>query len=205
MVSNLRRELDLQRKERTKNTLMGAASIVFREKGYHRALVTDIVKHAEVGQGTFYRHFKDKRTIFEALFDHLITSLMEDFSEMQMKLPETYEAYIEGSRQAVERFAGSCIENRDLLLLFLTDGPTIDEAFADRIEEVINGFAAIAAYILEHAIQAGFARPCDSAIVSQFLVGITLRLIHQKSNVDKAQLAKVLAEVIDFSFFGFGK
>ena len=51
MPSAYRKKRDQERKERTRNQLLLAATKVFARRGYHKALITHIVTEAGVGQG----------------------------------------------------------------------------------------------------------------------------------------------------------
>lgn len=56
------------RGQRTRATLVDAASGCFSEYGYQATRIADIVGRAGVSQGNFYRHFESKKEIFlEAL------------------------------------------------------------------------------------------------------------------------------------------
>ena len=49
-----------QKKEQKKEGLLEAAYQLFLEKGVNKTSVDEIVKKANVAQGTFYRYFHDK-------------------------------------------------------------------------------------------------------------------------------------------------
>jgi len=46
---------------------MGAALELFLERGYDEPSINEITKRADLGAGTYYLHFKDKRGLYEAL------------------------------------------------------------------------------------------------------------------------------------------
>ena len=52
---------------RRRAQISGAARKVFAEKGYHSAQIADIARELEIGHGTVYRYFKDKRAVFIAV------------------------------------------------------------------------------------------------------------------------------------------
>jgi AcrR family transcriptional regulator len=59
------------RGEATRQKVLEAAELVFGEKGYHGASVTEITRAAGVAQGTFYLYFPGKKEIFLDLVDAL--------------------------------------------------------------------------------------------------------------------------------------
>jgi AcrR family transcriptional regulator len=204
MVTNLRKIKDEERKERKKQALMDSALAVFSRKGYHDTLISDIVAEAHAGQGTFYRHFTSKRELFEALTVRFVESLISQFQDFSSNLPTTVAEYREASLRAIVRMAGLLQENREFVLLLLRDGPAIDRQFELRLEELLEEFASLARFYLDHAVRGGFARPCDSKAVAQCLVGIGRRLLDVtlRQELSAEELAKLLVEVIDFAFLG---
>jgi AcrR family transcriptional regulator len=201
-----RRLRDDQRKQATRRRLLDAAARVLVRDGYHGAVISDIVAEAGVGQGTFYRHFKDKRDVLTTLFEDFIARLFAQFSPMSERLPANVEEYHDTSLAAVRRAAAIAEEHLDLIRLFIWEGPAIDRAFEEQLEAVYDRFAALAQYFLDYAIAEGFARPCDSAVVSQALVGMGLRLLKSATQGALATRPReqVIAEAVALAFHGFG-
>ena len=63
-------------KEATRQRILEAAEEVFAEKGYHGAVVDDIVRTADMSKGGFYFHFPNKQGIFLALMEALTPRLI---------------------------------------------------------------------------------------------------------------------------------
>src|SRR5947209_8619890 len=63
-------------KEATRQRILEAAEEVFAEKGYHGAVVDDIVRTADMSKGGFYFHFPNKQAIFLALMEALTPRLI---------------------------------------------------------------------------------------------------------------------------------
>ena len=59
------------RGEATRQKVLEAAELVFGERGYHGASVTEITRAAGVAQGTFYLYFRGKKEIYLDLVDSL--------------------------------------------------------------------------------------------------------------------------------------
>ena len=62
-------------KDATRQRLLDAAETVFAEKGYHGAVVDDIIRASDSSKGGFYFHFPNKQAIFLALVDALVPKL----------------------------------------------------------------------------------------------------------------------------------
>jgi AcrR family transcriptional regulator len=204
--SEFRRKADERRKERRREELLDAAAAVFTKQGYHRALVSDIVAQAGAGQGTFYRYFRDKREVFEALFDRFIESVLGQFSEMSGNPPRSLAEYRDQSVAAIQRVAALAERERALVLLIVREGPTVDAAFEKRLGEFYERLALLAQTYLDHAVRSGFARPCRTSAVSQGLVGMGFWVAQQWWNgrLGDVGLERLIEEMVDFAFQGFG-
>ncbi|MCP5059245.1 MAG: TetR/AcrR family transcriptional regulator [bacterium] len=206
MVSELRKRSDAERRARTRLALVEAAGKVFVRRGYHDTQISDIVSEIGVGQGTFYRHFDGKRAIAGALFEQLAESLLAEFTPMSAPLPSGVEEYREASVAAAVRAAQALRSKRHLALLFLRQGASIDLELDGQRAEILDRFAALARFHLDRAIAGGFARACDSEIVSQAIVGMALRQLDLwlGGSIDDHQVEAAARELVEFAFRGFG-
>lgn len=64
----------------TVRTLVEAGAVQFRERGYHRTSVDDIVAEAGVARGTFYKYFSEKKDLLVALSAEAIIATV-DFAD----------------------------------------------------------------------------------------------------------------------------
>jgi len=204
MPSALRMQKDMKRKLNTRQKLLDASTFVFKKDGYHKTLISDIVKEAGVGQGTFYRYFKDKSDIFESLMEVFTDSLIDEFSDMSANLPMNADEYREASFEALERMAAIIEEHRDIFYLFLKEAPSVNKELEETIEMIFDRFAGLAKHYLDHAIAHGFARPCRTDVVSQSIVGIAIRMMNIWWNdaFKDLSMEQMLKEALDFAFMG---
>jgi len=66
-----------RRASRTRKSLLQAALAVFSEKGVDATTIGDITERADVGKGTFYRHFRDKYEVVIALVEGAVDLLLD--------------------------------------------------------------------------------------------------------------------------------
>lgn len=59
-----------QRGQETLDNLCAAAERVFFKKGYHASTIKDITEEANIGLGTFYIYFGDKKSLYEYLLSN---------------------------------------------------------------------------------------------------------------------------------------
>ncbi|MCX7957824.1 MAG: TetR/AcrR family transcriptional regulator [Deltaproteobacteria bacterium] len=204
MISELRRAKNNEKKNLTREKLLNAAKNIFAEKGYHNTIVSEIVKRAGVGQGTFYRNFIDKRDIFENLLNELMEKLLLSFSDMSSDLPKNSSEYRDASVRAIRKMIETVIANRELVSIFIKEAVTVDRELERKIFELQMKFAQVAKYYLDHAIKNGFARKCDSDIVSKSIVGLGFSFLHMWLGgfIDEKDIDRIINEVVDFAFLG---
>ena len=205
MPSLLRQRRDHERRQATRERLLQAAATVFADKGYHRTLVSDIVTEAGVGQGTFYRCFDTKRAVFGTLQEQLFDELLGQFSDMQAHPPTDVAGYRRSSLAAIRRLVAVLEARRDVASLMLREAPSIDREAEQALTRMLDGFAEVARYYLDRAIEQGFARPCNSAVVAQSIIGIAMRHLRRWTDgaYAGADLDELVGEVVDFAFLGF--
>lgn len=76
-----------ERRAETRVRLLEAAFRVFVRSSYAETAVNDILAEAGVGRTSFYKHFPDKLTLAEALFEDLMPDLSEAYAEIAICAP----------------------------------------------------------------------------------------------------------------------
>jgi len=203
-TSSFRKQQDKKRKIETRKQLVKAATRVFARKGYHKTLISEIVAEAGMGQGTFYRHFHNKRDIFQTLLDSFTDQLFDQFTEMSAHLPTNKKEYREASLKALHRVAGLIEKNRRICLVVLREAGTIDGDIADSVAAVYHRLSQLAQYYLDYAITNGFARPCRSDIVARAIVGMGVHMVETWLSGHHQDLTteNLVTEIVNFAFSG---
>jgi AcrR family transcriptional regulator len=80
---------------RTRRKLLGAALAIFYERGVDATTIEEITERADVGKGTFYRHFTCK--------EDLVLALAEDASDRLIKLLQGSKKPPTGLQDVLER------------------------------------------------------------------------------------------------------
>lgn len=76
------------KKARTRARLMDAATIVIATRGLDAASVQEIAQQADVANGTFYSHFRDKEEIVAAVVDGIATAIARQMDEGSQQLQD---------------------------------------------------------------------------------------------------------------------
>lgn len=70
-------------KEKRRESILGAAFLIFSRKGYHSTKLSDIARASGIGQGTLYYYFPTKEEIFWGVYEMMMARLEE---EMRTKM-----------------------------------------------------------------------------------------------------------------------
>ena len=104
-----------RRSLRTRRRLMDAALSLFSEKGVDATTIEEITERADVGKGTFYRHFKSKHAAMVALVQEAVDHLLERIGSIGSERKNLSEA-IEHLVKALSEFF--CERQEEFLLMF---------------------------------------------------------------------------------------
>jgi AcrR family transcriptional regulator len=106
-----------RRAQKTKRKLLNAALHLFSTNGVDPTSVEEITDHADVGKGTFYRHFSGKEDLLDELLDDSVTRLQKAITTACQGQPGL-NAMLDRLFEANLRFFTGNREN----LLLLVDG-----------------------------------------------------------------------------------
>ena len=158
-----------RRRERTRADLLAAAARVLAEKGLHRTKIADIAAAADVGVGTFYLHFPDKETLFDAVVEDTVRRLKATVDTARAKARTPVEQ-IHAANAAFFRFAD---ENRAVFKIVFGHAA----AYEDLIRRAQALFIADVEDTVRGGIAAGVFAPLPPALVAQAVIGMATQVI----------------------------
>src|SRR5678816_4583921 len=123
----------------TRERILHAALTVFARKGYHKALVDDIVRASRTSKGAVYHHFPNKEALFLALVDEFAGRLpgaAGDATAGAQGALGKVEAALTAGLESVER-------RRQLAPLLLLESVSLGPAYRAMRLEVDVRFAAL--------------------------------------------------------------
>lgn len=138
-----------RRVSKTRNRLLKGALSVFSEAGTEAATIEMITQRADLGKGTFYRHFADKNEIIGVLIEQCVNDLLEAISR-EARQPRSLQEALDGLVNGHAEFLLSrreeyimLFESRMLLKLDRGLAPDVErpyENYLHRIEELVRPF-----------------------------------------------------------------
>jgi AcrR family transcriptional regulator len=133
-----------RRTDRTRARLLDAALEVFSERGYDGASLAEITARADLGTGTLYLHFRDKRSIYEAMVRRIGLLVRERWLGARAA-----ERAVQGDVAGEVRLLCKVIieswsqANPALMRLILLDGPPPETWFMEDVGRVIAPVLAL--------------------------------------------------------------
>lgn len=156
-----------RRSRETRHKLLNAAERIFLEKGYDSATTREISERADLGAGTFYVYFRDKRDIYDALVRRSNREMHRQWLEARRPEMSVEEQVVAALRVSFKYFR----DNADLSRLFLTEGPPVDAEYTMRLR---SGIGAELHAILKDAIESGGVSEIEPAVLSTVIMGISV-------------------------------
>jgi len=155
--------------------ILQAALEVFARKGYHRAIVDDIVRASGTSKGAVYHHFPTKEALFLALVDefsnHLATAVAGAIENRRGAL-----AKVEGALQAaLETFA----RHRELARILLLEAVSLGATYEVKRAEVHSRFAALIKSYLDQAVAEGSIPPLNTEVATLAWLGAVNEVVIQ--------------------------
>ena len=159
----------------TRERILDGALDVFARKGYHRAIVDDIVRASGTSKGAVYHHFPNKEAVFVALVDDfaglLASRLATEVGARQGAL-----AKVEAALKAV---LTTFTDNERLARLILLEAVSLGPAYQRKRAEVADRFAALIRRYLDEAVADGSLPAVDTRVATLAWLGAVNEIVVQ--------------------------
>lgn len=149
-------------KDATRQRLLEAAEQVFAEKGYHGAVVDDIIRASDSSKGGFYFHFPNKQGIFLALIDALVPKLASAVDRAIAGESDPITQMDAALRTVLETFS----RHRRLSKILLVEAVGLGHGFDEKLMQTRGYFAVLIQGYLDRAVAAGAIATLDTETAS---------------------------------------
>ena len=156
-----------RRSRETRNRLISAAREIFLDKGYDSATTREISERADLGAGTFYVHFRDKRDVYDALVRRANREMHKRWMEACKPEMSVEEQVVAALRISFAYFR----ENAGLARLILIEGPPVDAEYSMKLHA---GVGAELREILKNGIEDGHVSEIEPAVLATVVMGISV-------------------------------
>ncbi len=92
--------------ERTRAALLAAGRALFGQRGFANTSTEDLVHEAGVTRGALYHHYRDKRALFEAVYEEIERGLVDELADALKDVKDPLEVL----RRGAEAFLNACLD-----------------------------------------------------------------------------------------------
>ena len=162
--------------ERQKRVLQSAV-ILFSEQGYDKTTTKDIAQHAQVAEGTVFKHFKNKQTLLYAglipiLKNNVIPVALTEF-KTELTLTNELKTFID---KFVDNRSQFIYDNRVLIKVLLNEALTSVQLQTIVINLFTENLLAQLTPLLQKLIDQGYMRDVNKEYAIRTIVAQTFNL-----------------------------
>ena len=157
------------KKEFKKDQILGAASAIFSQKGFHQAKMDEIAVLAKVAKGTLYYNFSSKSKLFAATVTQGLNKIMTQIKEeLESDLP--FMAHLKGLISCIVRLY---ISHSEVSRIYANEmSSSIDDQVLVEIKEVRKEFIQFIEDILKTGEEKGYLKPLPHHLSAMAVVGM---------------------------------
>jgi len=178
------------RREEMQNSLMFSALVLASERSIHEIDVDDIIQHAEVSRGSFYKYFPSVQALIPALADQLAQELTAEIDAITHQMPSTATRLVMSAKLTMRRLVKAKVLGNFLIQL---PWPSQNPEF--------NVFKNISSDI-EHGIKEGLFTKMPASIGCNLFIGSVIGGIH--AMLGKSSSASYENKVLYPALIGLG-
>ncbi|MGE0707130.1 MAG: TetR/AcrR family transcriptional regulator [Planctomycetota bacterium] len=196
---------DLNRRQRTQ-ALLDAALPLFVEQGVEPVTIDAIAKSAGVAKGSFYRYFRDKEQLVEALVQPAADAVVSAFEDCRDALNRTPDPAALGNAYAALALAlTELVLTRPLLArLYLLESRGAPRGARAPLVQLAQAVAAGAVELTRRGQELGLLRPLEPRVNALAVVGAVERLLtaHLDGDLEDLEATALGADLIELVLDG---
>lgn len=193
---------------RRKAEILAASIEVFSSQGFHKAGIADIAKQLNIGHGTIYRYFKNKRDIFNAILAELLGQ-MADIVMQEPPNTDSLEQYSDQLQRIADGLLAIFNRDRRLAKIAFYESMGVDPEATASVEHLLSVFAQFTEQYMKNGIEKGFLRPTMNSRIAANLVTAmlveTIKKVAANDVADEDEINSWRQEVIQFMVGGLGR
>ena len=159
------------KKDRTRAAIIDSAINIIAKKGFQKSSIQEMAKNAGIANGTFYNHYKDRKSIFEDVANLIAIELVKVIEEDEIKTKKPAQKLINATNQFINR----SVQVPEWGTIFLEAAD-----FSVRLEEDISKY--LIKDIKSGIRNKSFLVKYDDFLVEQIMIIILHSISHQLEN-----------------------
>ena len=197
-----------RRKLQLRDEIIEAAFDVFAERGYHDAGVADIAERVGIGSSTFYRHFENKRDLFDTVITTIIDRWVAALAAENAPDAATTLADYRAQSERIAAAFNSLAADLRVIRILLGQITGVDREFEQKIFDMFDLAVTLEAGYLENGCAQGYLRAdTDITATARAVVGMIFgtAILGLNPNIDKDGRTQVSQAVVQLMFDGVKK
>ena len=143
--------------ERRKNQILDVASLIFSKEGFAKANTDEIAKRANLGKGTIYRYFKNKKELFLSVVDRGLDKLKD---AILIEVEKTDDP-LKKIESAIRTYLSFFEKNRNLIGILIHEQSSFQKRIAKRYFEHYYGNVDRIKQTFKTGIEQGLIKDMD--------------------------------------------
>ncbi|NNE17322.1 MAG: TetR/AcrR family transcriptional regulator, partial [Myxococcales bacterium] len=192
---------DLNRRKRVQD-LIDAGLSLFLQRGIEAVTIDEVAREAGMAKGNFYRYFRDKADLVEAVISPVARTTVEAMQECDAHLRQA-----DGKDQAVaaygqlgNRLVGALALYPDAMCLYLQERRAPATIARQAISELANELDESAMTLSQLAAQRGFVTVSDPRVSALAVLGaveaLALASVRKQVQMDPIETSKSLISIV---------
>jgi AcrR family transcriptional regulator len=174
------------KKDRTRAAIIDSAINIIAKKGFQKSSIQEMAKNAGIANGTFYNHYKDRKSIFEDVANLIAIELVKVIEEDEIKTKKPAQKLINATNQFINR----SVQVPEWGTIFLEAAD-----FSVRLEKDISRY--LIKDIKSGIRDKSFLVKYDDFLVEQIMIIILHSISHQLENgIDKKITNKTINTIL---------
>jgi len=153
--------------------IVGAATRVFAEKGFHRATTREVARAAGVSEGTIYNYFEDKDALLLAILDRL-NETERRAADFEEGMATDFRGFL---KQYLRRRMTLIWESREVFRVVLSEMLVNGELRERYLRHVADPTMRIAEENLRSRMEQGEVRETDAPLAMRSVAGAVLGVL----------------------------
>jgi AcrR family transcriptional regulator len=192
---------DLNRRKRVQD-LIDAGLSLFLERGIEAVTIDEVAREAGMAKGNFYRYFRDKADLVEAVIEPVVSITREAIQECDAKLREANgrDDAVAAYRQLGNRLIGALAMHPDAMCLYLQErrapATTARQAISDLATELDDRAMSLS----QVAVDRNLVMVSDPRISALAVLGaveaLALASVRNQVSMDPVETTKSLISIV---------
>jgi AcrR family transcriptional regulator len=192
---------DLNRRKRVQD-LIDAGLSLFLERGIEAVTIDEVAREAGMAKGNFYRYFRDKADLVEAVISPVSSTTLQAIHECdaQLRQANNREQAVEVYAQLGNRLVGALALYPDAMCLYLQERRAPSTIARQAISDLANELDTRAMTLSQVAAERGFVSVSDPRVSALAVLGaveaLALASVRKQVQMDPVETTKSLISIV---------